>query len=490
MAVTTKNLFRPSGQDTLKSVERQRQMAAALQGQAMQPLRGQTAGRTYVGASGLEGAGKFAQMLAGTYLQGQADDREKQIEDDERSSFLEGIQNYNTAMKPVAGTAARAETNVIPPQGDKYSIHTSKPVYQPASGQYQAAQAEIPARERTKQEKIQEAINLMGSKNERLRRFGENRYAELLVPTKPLAVSKNERLVDPNDPTNVILEAEPEELNLPADAKMTNWLIDKINDPSVPEEEKKGFRAQLEKMQVNNTDKIINDPEGAYRIIDGTAVPVETKSGKHVGKATDNIEHMVEKAGKMQFAKDWAKMSAEAKANLPKVIDVTGTTLKTMDEVRANPLLNTLVGFSRGQFFKMFPGSPYKSLANDIRKVINTSYESAYVSLKGGGHITVFEAQTVSEAMQVIDSMTDMKGFVKAFNDYQHILELGLARAEGKAANADKFIPNWRNQQPANSGKINNQQQFDAKNKQTSEGQNNVNEPDLVESILQSEGIE
>ena len=469
---------RPMGKDALRTVERQRQMANALQSQAMQPLGGKMAGRVYVADGPFKGAAKLAQMLAGTYVQGKADDREKQIEADERSSFLEGIQNYNTAMQPVAGTAARAETNVIPPQGDKYSIHTGNPVYQPASGQYQAAQAEIPARERTKQEKIQEAINLMGSKNERLRRFGENQYAESLVPTKPLAVSKNERLVDPNDPTNVILEAEPEELDLPADAKMTNWLIDKINDPLVPEEEKKGFRAQLKKMQVGDTDKIINDREGAYEIINGIAVPVKTKSGKHVGKATDNIEHMVEKAGKMQFAKDWAKMSAEAKANLPKVIDVTGTTLKTMDEIRANPLLDTLVGFSRGQILQNIPGSPYKSLANDIRKVINTSYESAYVSLKGGGHITVFEAQTVSEAMQVIDSMTDMKGFVKAFNDYQHILELGLARAEGKAKNADKFIPNWRNQQLTNSGKINNQQQFDGAARKSSEGQNNDWEDD------------
>jgi hypothetical protein len=178
MAVTTKNLFRPSGQDTLKSVERQRQMAAALQGQAMQPLRGQMAGRTYVGASGLEGAGKLAQMLAGTYVQGQADDREKQIEADQRQAFMTDMNAYQDAIK---GTpmipGGIPETNVIPPQGVQGS--ETNP-YIPASGEFKEA-ADIPAV--PGMDRGQAAMqHLMNSNSPMAQRMGESIYGKSLEP--------------------------------------------------------------------------------------------------------------------------------------------------------------------------------------------------------------------------------------------------------------------------------------------------------------------
>ena len=176
MAVTTKNLFRPSGQDTLKSVERQRQMAAALQGQAMQPLRGQMAGRTYVGASGLEGAGKLAQMLAGTYVQGQADDREKQIEADQRQAFMTDMNAYQDAIKGTPAVAGSPETNVIPPQGVQGS--ETNP-YIPASGEFKEAvaeQAAIPGMDRG-----QAAMQyLMNSNSPMAQKIGVDLYGKSL----------------------------------------------------------------------------------------------------------------------------------------------------------------------------------------------------------------------------------------------------------------------------------------------------------------------
>ena len=179
MAVTTKNLFRPSGQDTLKSVERQRQMAAALQGQAMQPLRGQMAGRTYVGASGLEGAGKLAQMLAGTYVQGQADDREKQIEADQRQAFMTDMNAYQDAIKGTPAVAGSPETNVIPPQGVQGS--ETNP-YIPASGEFKEA-ADIPAV--PGMDRGQAAMqHLMNSNSPMAKRMGESIYGKSLEPAK------------------------------------------------------------------------------------------------------------------------------------------------------------------------------------------------------------------------------------------------------------------------------------------------------------------
>ena len=110
MAFKNVSTFRPMGKSALRNVERQRQMAQALQGQAMQPLRGQMAGRVYVAPSPMQGVAKLGQMLAGTYGQNKANEREAQIEADQRQAFATDVQRYHDAMKPTQ--------KVIEQQGD------------------------------------------------------------------------------------------------------------------------------------------------------------------------------------------------------------------------------------------------------------------------------------------------------------------------------------------------------------------------------------
>ena len=178
MAVITNNSIRPMGKNALRSVERQRQMASALQGQSMQPLRGQMAGRVYVPPSPFQGAAKLAQMLAGNYVQGQADDRETQIEDDQRKAFMTDMNAYQDSIK---GTpmipGGIPETNVVPPQGVQGS--ETNP-YIPASGEFKEA-ADIPAV--AGMDKGQAAMqHLMNSNSPMAQRMGESIYGKSLEP--------------------------------------------------------------------------------------------------------------------------------------------------------------------------------------------------------------------------------------------------------------------------------------------------------------------
>ena len=180
MAVITNNSIRPMGKNALRSVERQRQMAQALQGQSMQPLRGQMAGRVYVPPSPFQGAAKLAQMLAGNYVQGQADDRETQIEDDQRKAFMTDMNAYQTSIAGTPEVAGSPETNVIPPQGVQGS--ETNP-YIPASGEFKeavAAQAAVPGMERGQAS----MKHLMNSNSPMARRMGESIYGKSLEPAK------------------------------------------------------------------------------------------------------------------------------------------------------------------------------------------------------------------------------------------------------------------------------------------------------------------
>ena len=191
MAVITNNSIRPMGKNALRSVERQRQMAQALQGQSMQPLRGQMAGRVYVPPSPFQGADKLAQMLAGTYVQGQADDRGQEIDDDRSQEFASSMQAYKTnreGQKEVIGreeVIGRPEIHATEPSGDPFSPDSNP--YQPAT-EYQPAvqaQAGIQAQPKIPAMSIQDAsMNLIGSKNPTTQKVGYDLLTESLKPKK------------------------------------------------------------------------------------------------------------------------------------------------------------------------------------------------------------------------------------------------------------------------------------------------------------------
>ena len=195
MAVITNNSIRPMGKNALRSVERQRQMASALQGQSMQPLRGQMAGRVYVPPSPFQGAAKLAQMLAGTYGQRKADDRETQIEDDQRQAFMTDMNAYQDSIKGTPAVAGRPEVQAVDEiqgvreGGNKYDIFTGGNTNIPAVQHQDAiagqeaiqAQAAIPGMDRG-QAAMQHLIN---SQNPMAQKIGASVFEKSLEAPKP-----------------------------------------------------------------------------------------------------------------------------------------------------------------------------------------------------------------------------------------------------------------------------------------------------------------
>ena len=191
MAVITNNSIRPMGKNALRSVERQRQMAQALQGQSMQPLRGQMAGRVYVPPSPFQGAEKLAQMLAGNYVQGQADDRETQIEDDQRKAFMTDMNAYQDSIKGTPAVAGRPEVQAVDEiqgvreGGNKYDIFTGGNTNIPAV-QHQdaiAGQEAIQAQAAIPGMSVQDAaMQQLNSKSDVMRKFAMDQLGKTQDP--------------------------------------------------------------------------------------------------------------------------------------------------------------------------------------------------------------------------------------------------------------------------------------------------------------------
>ena len=187
---------RPMGAAALRNVERQRQMAQALQGQAMQPLRGgRMAGRVYVPDSPMQGVAKLGQMLAGTYVQNKADEREAQIQADQRQAFATDMQAYQDSIKGTPMIPGRPEVQAVDEVqgvregGNPYDIFTGGNTHIPAIPHQDAvagqeaiqAQAAIPGMDRG-QAAMQHLIN---SQNPMAQKMGMSIYEKSLEEPTP-----------------------------------------------------------------------------------------------------------------------------------------------------------------------------------------------------------------------------------------------------------------------------------------------------------------
>ena len=184
---------RPMGAAALRNVERQRQMAQALQGQAMQPLRGgRMAGRVYVPDSPMQGVAKLGQMLAGTYAQNKADEREAQIQADQRQAFATDMQAYQDSIKGTPMVPGRPEVHATPPSGDPFSPDANpyQPAteYQPATqgGELIGGNTHVPAQAGIQGMSTEDASlkYLLGGTSEDAQKLGKLAFAESLKSKK------------------------------------------------------------------------------------------------------------------------------------------------------------------------------------------------------------------------------------------------------------------------------------------------------------------
>ena len=235
MAFKNVSTFRPMGKSALRNVERQRQMAQALQGQAMQPLRGQMAGRVYVAPSPMQGVAKLGQMLAGTYGQNKANEREAQIEADQRQAFATDVQRYHDAMKPTQ--------KVIEQQGDPYEIYTQQFT---EDGQPIGGNTHVPAQVTTVPGmSMGDASSkfLLGGTSEDAQKLGKLAFTESLKPKKDTR-------------TNFQKNFEARE-NYPEGSEGWNRLTAKLDkDVNVPSHYEKTYQKERDKHFATNMNNI------------------------------------------------------------------------------------------------------------------------------------------------------------------------------------------------------------------------------------------
>jgi len=251
MPLNNINNTRPMGKGALRTVERQRQMANALQGQAMQPLGGKMAGRVYVADGPFKGAAKLAQMLAGTYVQGQADDREKQIESDQRQAFATDMQAYQDSIKGTPAVAGRPEVQAVDEiqgvreGGNPYDIFTSGNTNIPAV-QHQDAiagqeaiqeQAAIPGMS------IQDAaMQQLNSKSDVMRKFAMDQLGKTQDPYtltkggrrftgKNVEVASN---IEPSEPVKPVILSKDQTATYPDGRVLTNREEEKLGPGGRP----------------------------------------------------------------------------------------------------------------------------------------------------------------------------------------------------------------------------------------------------------------
>ena len=431
---------RPMGKSALRNLEMQRQMAQALQGQAMQPLRGRMAGRVYVAPSPMEGVAKLGQMLAGTYGQNKANEREAQIEADQRQAFATDISRFEDARK---GTPAVAE------QGNPYEIYTQQFT---EDGQPIGGNTHVPAQVTTVPGmSMGDASSkfLLGGTSEEAQKLGKLAFAESLKEPK--------------------LEAKI------LQAQQLNALID---DPSTPEDKRQGYKSQLRILQKGGENQRplrpihIKDSRGDFAFFPGEkhARRITNEEGEQLRSANYDPDHQQTLAQAKASGKVWGEQTTEALRNLPNTINQAEKAFTHVKELLAHEGFEDAVGIGLRQLGAGFvPGSQVADWDTRLQQLKDGAFLVAFEELKGGGHITEIEGIKATRAKNRMLASTSEDAFQRAAEDYLKILQDGLESARALAEQA----PPGYYQGLKSTGELDSEN-FDKKRAQASEGQNTV----------------
>ena len=430
---------RPMGKSALRNLEMQRQMAQALQGQAMQPLRGRMAGRVYVAPSPMEGVAKLGQMLAGTYGQNKANEREAQIEADQRQAFATDISRFEDARK---GTPAVAE------QGNPYEIYTQQFT---EDGQPIGGNTHVPAQAGIQGMSTREANLrfLMGGESDKAQKIGEQMLAESLKEPK----------LQPK-----VLQAQQ--------------LYALINNPDTPEDQKQGFKSQLRILQKGGENQRplrpihIKDSRGDFAFFPGEkhARRITNEEGEQLRSANYDPDHQQTLAQAKASGKVWGEQTTEALRNLPNTINQAEKAFTHVKELLAHEGFEDAVGIGLRQLGAGFvPGSQVADWDTRLQQLKDGAFLVAFEELKGGGHITEIEGIKATRAKNRMLASTSEDAFQRAAEDYLKILQDGLESARALAEQA----PPGYYQGLKSTGELDSEN-FDKKRAQASEGQNTV----------------
>ena len=131
-----------------------------------------------------------------------------------------------------------------------------------------------------------------------------------------------------------------------------------------------------------------------------------------------------------------AKTFAENREAFTKQITNYTTASRLINEISSDPNLANVTGKIQGLInadtpagLLAFDGEQI-NLIKTIDNLQNSVFLEAFQSLKGGGQITELEGEKAQAAIVNLSRQRTTKGFLKALQDYQSVLDIGISRAK------------------------------------------------------------
>lgn len=155
---------------------------------------------------------------------------------------------------------------------------------------------------------------------------------------------------------------------------------------------------------------------------------------------------LAQKAGAIEGAKFVAKNQAQARIDLPQVIQQGEQTIKLVDDILNHPGFNISVGAKSpaGKVASFFPGTDAASFDIAQKQMQGKQFLEAFESLKGGGQITQIEGEKATQAMSRMNTSNSQEEYIKAAKEFQDIIRTGINRAKQKAGvQGNSFADGW-----------------------------------------------
>ena len=148
-----------------------------------------------------------------------------------------------------------------------------------------------------------------------------------------------------------------------------------------------------------------------------------------------NPEFQAQKAGSIAGAKVQATNAAQAKLDLPQVIEQGEQTIKLVDDLLNHPGFNVSVGAKSplGKVASFVPGTDAASFDIASKQMLGKQFLEAFQTLKGGGQITEIEGKKATEAMSRMSTSNSQEEYIKSAKEFQSIIRQGIDRAKSKA---------------------------------------------------------
>jgi hypothetical protein len=174
------------------------------------------------------------------------------------------------------------------------------------------------------------------------------------------------------------------------------------------------------------------------------------KNGNLIVTATPNAAEVASSyAGKVTAAEAGGKVSgaseAQAKIDLPKVIDNADTAIKNVQELLTHPGFKSSVGMGVPGM-KYVPGSAQANFRSRLDQVQGGAFLTAIDTLRGTGAITEVEGAKATAAKNRMSTATSEDEFNKAASDYLDIIEQGVKQTYGRAGK--DYVPLQRSSAP------------------------------------------